>query len=523
MAGFIKNRWVLFLVLIVFFICKLPHLSYPYYWDESWPYAPAIQAMYHHGVSLLPSAIDPELSRGHPLFFHAIAAAWANVFGPSLVSMHSFALVISLLFLIAIYEAGLWLFNQRVAVMATLLVATQEFFFVQSSFVLFEVLIAFLCFLSIVFYTRDKYILTALCLTMLFYTKESGLIAGFVLGLHAVICFFDSKEAMKVRLFRMGSVAVPCILILCFFLLQKQQRGWYIFPLYSGIIEHSWKAFWYKFRMGPVRDSFYEHGKFYYFLLLPLLAIVATIKNKRSRYLALLPLVVIIYYFVDDLRAGRILPSIPFFILFIASVVYFLYRYSRPDVIADRLQAKFIILTGFFILCFFCFSTMNYYTFRYMQAAIIPLLFLVAVFTEMLMRHSFKVLYYPAIAIFLLISLYSFRNNKGHGDCDLRSFTAMEVQQKEVDFMQAHYPDRNIPVSCASFLTSEHLIDSTTGFLHGGRQFANVHWEYDQALVVLFDNIELDSRYNDLKKDPAFNKVYRYEKDSIWTEIYARK
>ena len=193
MADFIKNRWVLFLVLIIFMICKLPSLSYPYYWDESWPYAPAIQAMYHHGISLSPSAIDPELSRGHPLFFHAIAAAWVNIFGSSHLSMHSFALTISLLFLIAIYETGLRLFNQRVAVMGVLLVATQVCFFIQSSFVLFEVLVAFLCFLSIVLYSRDKYFLTALCLCLLFYTKESGLIAGFVLGMHALIGLFNKN------------------------------------------------------------------------------------------------------------------------------------------------------------------------------------------------------------------------------------------------------------------------------------------------------------------------------------------
>src|SRR5580704_9697985 len=105
MAEFLKKRWVLFLVLIVFAVCKLPHLHYAYYWDESWPYAVAIKTMYYHGISLMPNAIDPELSRGHPLFFHAIAALWMNIFGASHVSMHSFALLISLLLLVTLYEA----------------------------------------------------------------------------------------------------------------------------------------------------------------------------------------------------------------------------------------------------------------------------------------------------------------------------------------------------------------------------------------------------------------------------------
>jgi len=115
MLIFLKPRWVLFLVLVIFIACKIPHLYYPYYWDESWPYAVAIKDMYKHGISLLPSAIDPELSRGHPLFFHAFAAIWMNIFGASHVAMHSLALFISVLFLIAVYEAGLRL----IAIIAT--------------------------------------------------------------------------------------------------------------------------------------------------------------------------------------------------------------------------------------------------------------------------------------------------------------------------------------------------------------------------------------------------------------------
>src|ERR1700733_5833249 len=114
MYDFFKNRWVLLLVLILFIMIKIPYLLYAFYWDESWPYVPAIIAMHSHGASLLPNAIDPNLSRGHPLFFHALGALWIDVFGGSNKSMHSFALVISLLFLISIYEAGYRIYNKRV-------------------------------------------------------------------------------------------------------------------------------------------------------------------------------------------------------------------------------------------------------------------------------------------------------------------------------------------------------------------------------------------------------------------------
>ncbi len=523
MAGFFKNRWFLFLVLTVFIICKIPHLYYPYYWDESWPYAVAVKDMYKHGISLMPSAVDPELSRGHPLFFHAVAATWMNVFGSSPLAMHSFALTISILFLISIYEAGLKLFNQRVAMISLVLIAAQVVFFVQSSFVLFEVLIAFLSFLSLYFYVRDKYFLTALCLTMLFYTKESGLIVGFILGLDALVGIFNTKNHFRIRIFRLLSIFIPCVLIAVFFLIQKHLRGWYVFPLYSEIIEHSWKAFWYKFRMACVRDAFYENHKFYYFLLLVVLSVVAAIKNKSLKYLAIFLPAIIIYYFVDDMRAGRILPSIPFFILFVLSVFYFLYVFSGSVFFAFSNQRRFIVLTGLFILCFLCFSTMNYFTYRYLLAALIPLLFLTAAFFDLLITHTFKVLFYPVLIMILLISYFSFKYDDAHGDANLGAFDAMDVQQSVVNYFEHHkYYDKQI--GCGSFLELQHLKDHATGFLHSARFFNNVKWEINNTTdYAIFDNIEPDKRYKEIKNDTAFQSEYRTEKGKVWAEVFSRK
>ncbi len=149
MSDFLRKRWVLFLVLAVFVVCKIPHLYYPFYWDESWPYATAVKAMYAHGPSLMPNAIDGELSRGHPLFFHAAGALWMDVFGSSHFSMHCFALFIAIACLVSLYEIGLKLFNQRVAVLSLLLVSTLAIFFLHSSLLLFEILVAWLGFVSL--------------------------------------------------------------------------------------------------------------------------------------------------------------------------------------------------------------------------------------------------------------------------------------------------------------------------------------------------------------------------------------
>jgi len=373
-TGFIKKRWVLFLVLIIFIICKIPHLSYPYYWDESWPYMPAIREMYKHGVSLMPYAVDPGLSHCHPLFFHAVAATWMHIFGTSHIAMHSFPLFISILLLIAIYEAGLRLFNERVAIMALILVATQVAFFVQSSFVLFEVLVAFLAFLSLYFYVKNKYLLTATFLTALFYTKESGLVAGFVLGIDALAGIFNKNVEWKTRLYRLMSILVPCVLIAIYFIIQKQERGWYISPFYMARFERRSSAVWYNFRRNSLRNSFWEYLKYWYYILLLVLSILAAIKNKSVKYLVFFLPAIVIYGIVDDQRS-RILPGAPFFALFVFSIVFLFYILHSLKVYANTRQGKFVVLSGIFIACFFCFTSLNFFTYRYLMAALIPLCF----------------------------------------------------------------------------------------------------------------------------------------------------
>jgi 4-amino-4-deoxy-L-arabinose transferase-like glycosyltransferase len=521
MAGFFKQRWFLFLVLAVFIICKIPHLFYAYYWDASWPYAAAITQMYHHGLSLMPNAVDAELSRGHPLFFHFIAAGWMNIFGHSHLTMHSFALCISVLFLIAIYEAGLRIFNQRVAVLSLLLVAMQEAFFVQSSFLLLEILVAFLVFLSLYLYVSGRYVLTAISLSMLFYTKESGLILGFVLGIDALISLFNKNTEWRIRLQKLMAVGVPCVLIVIFFLLQKYIRGWYIFPYYSGLIEHNWVSIWYNFRNNCLRNTFHEYMKYYYFSLMLVLCLIAAIKNANLRYLAVFLPVACIYCLIDEAHLSKILPGIPFFILFISSIVFFIYNLRKLKFFADTRQESFFTLSIIFILCYFCFSSFDFFTYRYLFAALIPLLFITAVIMDMAISRTSQLLYYPVFLAIAVIAYFSIHLNDNSGDCDLGAFHALDVQQKAVAYLeQQHAYDKRI--GCNSYLARVHLNDPGTGFLHSDTCFKYVTWDFDNTDYVLFDNIEPDQRYEDFKKNPSYHRVYRYENHNRWTEIYKK-
>lgn len=526
MAEFFRTRWILLFVLLVFTACKIPHLSYAYYWDESWPYAVAIKDMYKHGISLMPGTIDPELSRGHPLFFHAIGAGWMNIFGSSHISMHSFALFISVLFLIAIYEAGIRLFNTNVAIISTILVAIQVMFFVQSSFVLFEMLIAFLAFLSIYYYTVDKFFMTGLCLTALFYTKESGLIAGFILGLAALSGLFNKESSITLRLKRVSSTAVPCLLIGIFFVLQKIRLGWFIFPLYNDLIEHRWEMFWYNFKVLCMAGVFTRDNRHFYFILVLALCIFTAIRTKNYKHLILFFPALTVYYCTDDMRSGRLMPGIPFFMVLIISIIIWLYIVIKKlEYFENKRQRLFIILLCAFIFCFLCFSSLNFFTPRYLLAAMVPLLFIAAVLIDRYIHFidMNNAIFYPAVIIILAIGFFTFKTDEGWGDANLGAFDGLAVEQKLVEYFEDNNCYDSV-IGVGSFLEREHLLDAATGFLRTSKTFSKANWYIDTKTdYAVFTNIEKDNRYEQVKKDLSFTLAYRYQKGEVWGEIYKRK
>jgi len=262
----------------------------------------------------------------------------------------------------------------------------------------------------------------------------------------------------------------------------------------------------------------------YDLLILPAIAIAATIKQKSLRLLAILPLTICIYYFVDDMRTGRLLPSAPFAIVFLVSVFYFLYTYSSKHYFSELYQRRLIILLGLFTLCFLIFSAFNFVTSRYLLTSLVPMLFIVAICIDKMSELAYRWLYYPAVAGILVVAFFTFKDSTGHGDIDMNAFKALAVQQGVVDYLEAQQAyDKNI--STGSYLESEHLKDPATGFLHSQKAFKNVVWELDgHTYYAIFDNIEPDNRYEQFKKDTvSFQLVQRIKKGNVWAEMYKRK
>jgi 4-amino-4-deoxy-L-arabinose transferase-like glycosyltransferase len=512
--AYLRDRWVLWVVILV--------LSVPYYWDECWPYAPAIAEMSHHGISLSPAALDPELSRGHPLLFHALAAIWMRVFGPSHLAMHSFALYISLILLIALYDTVRKMFGKTAAIISLVSLVTQIVFFVQSSFVLMEVMLALWCLLAMRAYANGNHIQTTLWLAAAFFTKESGLVLGGVLLLHAFSALFIGRESLRQRTYRLLSVLVAFICIGVFFLAQHAVRGWYVYPMHTGMMVFEWQAFWYKFRMSSMRLLFYEQYKFYTYLLLVLLSLFAAIRTRNYQMAVIALPALILFYYVDDMRAGRILPSVPFFLVFLGAIGWFAHTYSQRGLWGNHVSGRMVTVTTFFILAFCAFSTLNFFTYRYLLSAVVAMSVLVGALYGLMIGQTREWVLYPVLVAFGITAFYAFKNDSDAGDCDPGAFEALKVQQGVVDRMEQWNAYDSV-VSVGSALESLHLQKPTTGFLRGPRAFRKVQYDIVPATrYFITDNIEPDSRDSALRYDPQFRLADSVRVGSLWARIYRR-
>ena len=123
-VSYIKSNYYIVLFFTLLFgliIYKLKFLNLPFFWDESWVYAPSLRMMHDNGPSMMPNIIPIEYSRGHPLLFHFLGGVWLKIFGTSLISFHSFALFISVLVIIAFFFFTTAFFNVKIALLSSFL------------------------------------------------------------------------------------------------------------------------------------------------------------------------------------------------------------------------------------------------------------------------------------------------------------------------------------------------------------------------------------------------------------------
>lgn len=237
-----KFGWAELGLLVILFLLvlnKLPYLNLPYFWDEAWVYAPAVLDLYDHGLRFSPNAIDPELSRGHPILFHFLAATWLKVFGTSFVAAHSFSVFTAALLIISVFRLGTQMASKAIGFWGAAFVSMNPLLIQQSGLLLPEVLLSLFVTLTLYFHLKNNWLGYALAATAMILTKETGVL---VVGAIGLVQFADTLVGQRftVRSLRnLLFIIAPIVIAGLYFVVQYVQFGWFVFPDHMSLFDTS--------------------------------------------------------------------------------------------------------------------------------------------------------------------------------------------------------------------------------------------------------------------------------------------
>jgi predicted membrane-bound dolichyl-phosphate-mannose-protein mannosyltransferase len=184
---FTRSNLFLFLSITILLIIKIPHLGFPFSWDESWSYYQAILKMAENGPTLLPGNIELIDSRGHPLLFYFVSSVWINIVPGVTIFTRVLPLLISVAVLVAFHQMLQKQTNPMVAAISTLLLSVQSLFLAQASLLLPEMMLTLWLILSLHFYLERRFWWFAFTGTLMILTKETGVFFVGVFGLVYII------------------------------------------------------------------------------------------------------------------------------------------------------------------------------------------------------------------------------------------------------------------------------------------------------------------------------------------------
>ncbi len=498
-------------------VFKFKHLSLPYFWDEAWVYAPAVLEMHKSGLSLLPDAIPPELSRGHPLLFHFLAACWVKIFGTSFFAVHSFALTVSVALLVAVYLFCKEFFSPLVGLLASLMLAVQPLFLAQSSFLLPEVMMALWTVLVLYYYLKEKWILFIVFASLMLLTKESGIV---LLGTIGLWTLFENVFLKKEPVFKPEAlktyvlIASPLMVAGVYFIIQKLQNGWFLYPEHIGMMTFGWGIF---------------HKK--------LLDVYGFLLQGQGRYLLFISFFFCVSFFWKSLSWIEKI-FIPFAYL---AVTYILFNLWGADdklsivliliIFARLFQTLFIkiynedVLTGrvlsisaLFVFFYFIFSQLNFLSLRY-------LLLIVPVIILIILGFIYRILE-DKKWLFILVAVVSIANcfrqihkYENVGDYNLSYIDAIKAQQKLVNYCEENKLHEN--KIFASFILNNSLSNPIAGFLSAPKSFADLTDTLTSDVeYCLFTNIDLQEENDSLLNVIKLEKVKSFETNKVWIDVY---
>lgn len=369
--------WITTIVVIAFVIFRFNDLSLPYFWDEMGVYSRAALYLAEHGISLLPAALPPELSRGHPLLFYSLYGCGFSLMGNSVLVGHTISLVVSVLLLIAVYKKAALYFNRLLAFCSVVLLCSQPVFIAQSTLILPEVALALLIFLALASYHERKLFWFAIYSCLALQVKESAIVVPFVAIAYGFVVDVILKR--KHGYFTPSSILLTfssLLLFGIFLLIQKAQNGWFFFPYHADNIVFDMERFLYHNHDGQ-KFLFYHQGRYWWVKVYIVAAVFALVKSKL------------------------------------------------------KMTNSFAIISALLICALLVFSSFNFYMDRYFFPAFPFLIILTTLSVYTIFSNRVFV-----VGLILLLSLLCLRDldpGRFNYDCDLGFKHHLKVQQKVID------------------------------------------------------------------------------------------
>ena len=506
---------VLLVVLVAF---KASYLDLPYYWDEAWVYAPAVKAMVANGPSLLPNAIPSELSRGHPLLFHAISALWMEVFGSGRTSAHAFSLLVAIGLCIATFRLGTLLGSRVLGLAATALLMVNETFLAQSGLLLPEVMVALCLVLAVSEYVVGRpwtYILAALCAL---WTKESAITLIAALSAWQLVRLSLSKgpTEFKEHLKWLGIVTIPLPLAASFFLVQKGQLGWYFYPEHLGMITWGLKEIGYKAKL--VFTAVFEGQGMV--ILTYAFAIAAPLLHRKMPIHKRILTALLFVTAIKVLFGRWSLPGLPTLfvplICFVAILITHIVPVEKENRrIGDLLGAAFL-----FCIAFWSFTSMNFYSDRYLLSMLPFVAVGAAGMLHAAFNSSHKQIAPVVIAVSALIVMSQIGKDERIGDTRLAYSDAIEMHKERIAFCEDQaLLDERIYVS---FMDIAYMTDGEAGYLSQGRAFPSVSNSLDDGTRYAFIGYDSPMELRDELRTSGFELLRRFTRGNAWGEIHYR-
>jgi hypothetical protein len=254
-----SSTMVLFLMFAVIYLLVqylFQVFTQPYFWDELGVYSRSSTHLYNDGLSLLPSSVPDELSRGHPLLCPFYFATAFKLFGNSPLTAHIAAALLNILGFYFCYRILIRYIPVWFACFGTLAIFVQPLFLSQSVLVLPEMPLMVATLGAVMFYVYGKKWGAMCCLVLALQIKESALVLPIAFLLTDIM--ISKRLNLKSFLFYFF---IPLLSFILFVLVQKAQRGYYFYPLHTSL--SSFDMYYIRERWENFKHyAFHEQGRY---------------------------------------------------------------------------------------------------------------------------------------------------------------------------------------------------------------------------------------------------------------------